>query len=218
MSDGAALRAAIRSAPTAATARLVYADWLDENDQPGGDLIRLLVELPLWHAAPQVAEWFHQRHGWPMPERFIASEWLQEVLDPRWWPDPQRLCACARAVAERMLPVAEHGLPPGDSFRIVLAEVAGSSDQSVRDRAGLISRTAATVATICLSWIGDSAGDAANQECCEQIHVVAWTWLNLPPLLPAPVPPALQVVPVDPEPPVPPAPERRSWWRRLFGG
>lgn len=63
MSDGDALRAAVRAVPADATARLVYTDRLDENDEPGGDLIRLLVGSSLWEAVPGVIEWFYCRRG-----------------------------------------------------------------------------------------------------------------------------------------------------------
>jgi uncharacterized protein (TIGR02996 family) len=33
--------------PEDVTARLVYADWLDEHDHPGGELIRLRHQLAL---------------------------------------------------------------------------------------------------------------------------------------------------------------------------
>ncbi|MCE9560794.1 MAG: SMI1/KNR4 family protein [Planctomycetes bacterium] len=56
MSDEAAFLAALATAPNDNTARLVYADWLDEHDRPGGELLRTeceLATLPLgdtqWH-------------------------------------------------------------------------------------------------------------------------------------------------------------------------
>ena len=215
MSDGDALRAAIRSAPTDATVRLVYADWLDENDQPGGDLVRLLVGSSLWPAVPQVVEWFHQRHGWPMRQRFMtAHDWLREVLDPRLWSDPEQLRACLIEIARRMLPVGDRGLPHDHIDVLVLAVTSRSHEVVDLTPPGRISDAAARVAELCLSAPEDSRGDAADREYCEQVHIVAWTWLDLPPLRPAPPP----VDATPPEPPVPPAPDQRSWWRRLFGG
>src|SRR5947208_2588940 len=46
MSDEAALLAAIRANPDEDTPRLVYADWLDENEQaPRAEFIRLQIQL-----------------------------------------------------------------------------------------------------------------------------------------------------------------------------
>lgn len=45
MSDEAAFLAAIRAAPTDDLPRLVYADWLDEHDRPGGGFLRAECEL-----------------------------------------------------------------------------------------------------------------------------------------------------------------------------
>src|SRR3990172_3974329 len=50
MSDGTALVAAILAEPDEDTPRLVYADWLDENDQPEwAEYIRLQIFLSLNH-------------------------------------------------------------------------------------------------------------------------------------------------------------------------
>ncbi|OWK47505.1 TIGR02996 domain-containing protein [Fimbriiglobus ruber] len=45
MSDDAAFLAAIRSAPNDNMARLVYADWLDEQGRPGGEFLRVECEI-----------------------------------------------------------------------------------------------------------------------------------------------------------------------------
>lgn len=217
MTDGDYLCAAIRADPTDVTARLVFADWLDEKGQPGGDLIRVLVGAPFVGAALwQVVEWFHHQHGWPMPEHRIARHWLLEVLRPQWWPDPERLRECVLSSAERMRLVAESDPHHDDSRRII--EAASFLDQQGLDYAGWISDSAASVASRCLSWIGDSPGDMANIEYWKQVHVVAWTWLGLPPLpqLLSAEKPLLPEQRARPEPPSdPPA---RPWWRRLFGG
>jgi uncharacterized protein (TIGR02996 family) len=220
MSNGDTLRAAIRADPTDVTVRLVFADWLDENDRPGGDLIRVLVGAPFVGAAMwQVVEWFHHRHSWPVPESRIARYWLLEVLQPQWWPDPDRLRECALSIAERMRPVAERDPTRHDDSRRII-EAAALLDREGLDCARLISNAAASVAGRCLSGIGDSAGDRANIECCEQVHLVAWTWLNLPPLLPVgPVEPPEPPEPLErPALPAPPPDPPRPWWRRLFGG
>ena len=45
MNDHDAFLQAIFKQPEDTTTRLVYADWLDENDQPGGELIRVRHQL-----------------------------------------------------------------------------------------------------------------------------------------------------------------------------
>jgi uncharacterized protein (TIGR02996 family) len=45
MSDDAGFLHAIRDNPADDTARPVYADWLDERDDPRGDFLRLHVAL-----------------------------------------------------------------------------------------------------------------------------------------------------------------------------
>ncbi|MDY3554395.1 TIGR02996 domain-containing protein [Gemmata sp. JC717] len=45
VSEGEAFLQAIFKRPEDVTARLVYADWLDEHDHPGGELIRLRQQL-----------------------------------------------------------------------------------------------------------------------------------------------------------------------------
>jgi uncharacterized protein (TIGR02996 family) len=45
VSDDAAFLAAIRAAPDDSTARLAYADWLDERGRPGGDFLRVECEI-----------------------------------------------------------------------------------------------------------------------------------------------------------------------------
>jgi uncharacterized protein (TIGR02996 family) len=213
MSNGEALRAAIRANPTDATVRLVFADWLDENDQPGGDLVRLLINSPyFWEVVPQVVEWFHRHYGWPLPERLNTGEWVREILVAERWPDSDRLRECVVTIAKRMLPVARRFLP-AEHYRLLgvlnsyaqLSEVEGGLLEC-----GHITWAAATVAAVCLS----GPGDASNLEYCKQVHVVAWAWLGLPPLRKAP-----ELSDTIPEPPPAPAPEpQRPWWRRLFGG
>lgn len=216
MSDGEALRAAIRANPTEVNARLVFADWLDENSDPGGDLVRLLVELSLWEAVPKVVGWFHQHHDWPMAERFILEEWVPEALARKRWPDSVRLQSCATTIATRILPVAEHGLQPHEHSRLAYTNVLRAHEEAVPAR---ISAVAANIAEMCLSTFGDGAGDASHQEYCEQAHVIAWAWLDLPPLRPAPTPFPNDTAPVVPESQFqsPPVLDRRAWWRRLFG-
>ncbi len=221
MSDGDSLRAAIRANPSEATARLVYADWLDENAQPGGDLVRLLVESPFWEACSKVLKWFHRNHGWPVCER-VAVLWLEEALALERWPDSERRRVCLAAIATRMVPFLRRGLSgyrPEELVPFLLAAQPNEKPSAALDQAmgEGVSRTAARVAEQCLSSPGDDAGDAANQEYCEQVHVVAWVWLDLPPLRPAPNPVPGNGMPALPEP-LPATPDRRSWLRRLFRG
>src|SRR4051812_37732627 len=73
MSDEAAFLAAIRSAPDDNTARLVYADWLDERGRVGGHYLR--AECAIAALAPSD----------PRRDRALAA--LREAgphVDPDW--------------------------------------------------------------------------------------------------------------------------------------
>jgi uncharacterized protein (TIGR02996 family) len=64
---------AIRTQPTDSTSRLVYADWLDERDDPRGEYLRLLCAATGWAKAAENRE------------RIVAR--LQELcaeFDPEW--------------------------------------------------------------------------------------------------------------------------------------
>jgi uncharacterized protein (TIGR02996 family) len=73
MSDDQGFRSALLADPEDTTTRLVYADWLDERDDPRGEFLRLEVELstlPTEDARRPVIE-----------ERLRQ---LQAALDPAW--------------------------------------------------------------------------------------------------------------------------------------
>jgi uncharacterized protein (TIGR02996 family) len=68
-----AFLSAIRTQPTDSTSRLVYADWLDERDDPRGEYLRLLCAATGWAKAAESRE------------RIVAR--LQELraeFDPEW--------------------------------------------------------------------------------------------------------------------------------------
>src|SRR4051812_36241893 len=68
-----AFLSAIRTQPTDTTSRLVYADWLDERDDPRGEYLRLLCAATGWAKAAENRE------------RIVAR--LQELraeFDPEW--------------------------------------------------------------------------------------------------------------------------------------
>lgn len=215
MSNGESLREAIRANPTDPTVRLVFADWLEENDQPGGDLIRVLINSPFGEAAPQIVEWFHSHYGWPFPERLIASEWLRDVLIAERWGDWERLRGCIKAIAQRMLPIAKHHLTIQRTFLDAHLVVHAVDSRGFIDmpQGGRVALAAANLAEGYLSGPTDESGDASNREYREQIHIVAWAWFGLPPLRKAP-----ELGGVIPEPPSAPEPPRRPWWQRIFGG
>jgi uncharacterized protein (TIGR02996 family) len=56
MSDDAAFLAAIKAAPNDNTARLVYADWLDEHNRRGGEFLR--IECALAVASRSDNQWW----------------------------------------------------------------------------------------------------------------------------------------------------------------
>jgi uncharacterized protein (TIGR02996 family) len=228
MSDGEALRAAIHANPTDATARLVYADWLDENDQPGGDLIRVLVNSSLSEAVLQVVEWFHKHHNWPMlAERWVTSMWLREALGAERWPDQDRLRECVQTIARRVLPIAERRLHLNrfDTFAITVNLAVNSRGIGEMPDGRWVSSSAAYLADLHRFIVPSGevhvfgVAGGGDVEYREQVHVVAWVWLGLPPLRKER---SLEVSVVPPRLPPPPAsepePPRRPWWRQLFGG
>jgi uncharacterized protein (TIGR02996 family) len=73
MDEEPAFVAAIRASPTDNTARLVYADWLDENDHAGGEFLRAECELA---ALP------HGQAQWQ--EAFARLQQASAGL-PAWW-------------------------------------------------------------------------------------------------------------------------------------
>jgi uncharacterized protein (TIGR02996 family) len=222
MSDGEALRAAIRANPTDTTVRLVFADWLDENAEPGGDLIRLLVNSSLEDAVPRVVGWFRRHHGWPVTER-LNGEWLWAVLRAEWWTDQEQLQECVRTIARRMLPVAESvqqqlsivqrilRLDSTAIYADAIIQAANSQGIDEVPRGGWVAAAAANLARV------HQPGPIMplHEEFCEQVHVVAWVWLGLPPLHQAP---SVEMHDATSEPLPATEQPRRPWWRRLLGG
>ncbi len=94
MSDEAAFFAAIRAAPDDDTARLVFADWLDERDQIGGEFLRAEVELsrvPFDSAAWPRAFARYRAAAAPLPEawreaaeRYPLAHWLALLTRGAW--------------------------------------------------------------------------------------------------------------------------------------
>lgn len=94
MSDEAAFLAAIRGAPDDDTARLVFADWLDERDRLGGAFLRAEVELS--RVPFDAAEWprafaRYRAAAAPLPEawreaaeRHPPAHWLALLTRGAW--------------------------------------------------------------------------------------------------------------------------------------
>jgi uncharacterized protein (TIGR02996 family) len=94
MSDEAAFLRAIRSRPGDDLTRLVYADWLDERDDPRGDFIRL--HLALSTAAPDHPDRVAGEHELSFLRKGCAATWLA-VVEPERVPqtdDPARGRGC----------------------------------------------------------------------------------------------------------------------------
>jgi uncharacterized protein (TIGR02996 family) len=94
VSDEAAFLAAIRAAPDDDTARLVFADWLDERDRLGGAFLRAEVELsrvPFDAAAWSRAFARYRAARAPLPEawreaaeRHPLAHWLAQLTRGAW--------------------------------------------------------------------------------------------------------------------------------------
>ena len=105
----------IRSKPDKITPQLVYADWLDEQGDPRGELIRLLVE---------VREMLNKHKSWRHFRRAVAESFgsadpqeLIDLLDAK----QQRLFACD--CAESVLPRFEREHPDCDTPRKAIEAV-----------------------------------------------------------------------------------------------
>jgi uncharacterized protein (TIGR02996 family) len=97
-SDRAVFLEAIRADPADATARMVYADWLDEQGDPYGEVVRLLCEVQ--------REAYADTPAWQRLERVVGG--LRTVIEPLAVRD-RHLLACD--YAERVLHVFEHVSP-----------------------------------------------------------------------------------------------------------
>jgi uncharacterized protein (TIGR02996 family) len=77
LSEEDALLAAIQAAPNDQTARLVYADWLDEHDRPGGAYLR--VECELASVAPNSLEHHYLQKKLRNAGVDVDAGWLARV-------------------------------------------------------------------------------------------------------------------------------------------
>lgn len=94
MSDEAAFLAALRAAPDDDTARLVFADWLDERDRLGGEFLRAEVALsrvPFDSVAFPRAFVRYRAAAAPLPEawreaaeRHTLAHWLALLTRGAW--------------------------------------------------------------------------------------------------------------------------------------
>jgi uncharacterized protein (TIGR02996 family) len=100
-----AFLAAIRAQPADPTSRLVYADWLDERDDPRGEYLRLLCMAAGWVGAAESRERVVARLQ-ELSAEFDPME-LRAELDPSW------LAAVQKGVGWRTLFEANL-LPEGD--------------------------------------------------------------------------------------------------------
>ena len=111
---------AIRTQPADSTSRLVYADWLDERDDPRGEYLRLLCAAAGWAQATENRE------------RVIAR--LQELcaeFDPEWLATVQHGVGWRTLFEVNLLPFGEREYrteyvfgPPATSEAIEAAEAA----------------------------------------------------------------------------------------------
>jgi uncharacterized protein (TIGR02996 family) len=96
MADEDGFLAAIKAHPDDQTARLVYADFLDERDDPRGDFIRL--HLALRAAAPDHPERVAGEHELSFLRKGCDAAWLA-VIEPGYPPEEKKLlgrrgCRC----------------------------------------------------------------------------------------------------------------------------
>ena len=103
MSDEAAFLSVIQARPGDDLARLVYADWLDERDDPRGDFVRL--HLALLAAAPDHPDRVAGEHELSFLRKGCDAAWLA-VIESERVPrsDPAvvgRWCGCFNMGGER---------------------------------------------------------------------------------------------------------------------
>lgn len=146
MSDEAAFIQALTDAPTDDTARLVYADWLDERDEP--HKAAFLRAECAWASEPAPAERLCRwGHGLP-PESDRYPPALRELTDladrvrPEWFAAVSRVAHEVRDLADRFVarvprvkrgPVA-HPITQYGRWVGALTEVRASFIQHVGDR------------------------------------------------------------------------------------
>jgi uncharacterized protein (TIGR02996 family) len=120
MNTDVAFLAAIASNPSDGLARLVYADWLDENGRAGGEFVRTEHELgnlspdqPRWHELFRL----HQKAGRELPPEWSAAvrrhptdHWLTLAARGAW----QRLENWCRQHHPRLLETLNPGATVGD--------------------------------------------------------------------------------------------------------
>lgn len=103
MSEEAGFLHAIKTRPGDRTARLVYADWLDERGDPRGDFVRL--HLALGAAAPDHAERVAGEHELSQLRKECDASWLAVVEPERAPPDAlasRRSCGCFEGLGDRV--------------------------------------------------------------------------------------------------------------------
>lgn len=103
MSDDTGFLRAIKSRPSDRTARLVYADWLDERGDPRGDFVRL--HLALGAAAPDHVERVAGENELSQLRKGCSASWLAVVEPERAPPDAfasRRLCGCFEGLGDQM--------------------------------------------------------------------------------------------------------------------
>jgi uncharacterized protein (TIGR02996 family) len=108
MVEAAAFLEAIRADPADDTTRLVFADWLDERDDPLGEFIRLQMELePLRRPCPEPAAELERVkrlrrippgkdrpwNDWPLGKQVFREEQLLRKYKKRWLGKATRLDA-----------------------------------------------------------------------------------------------------------------------------
>jgi uncharacterized protein (TIGR02996 family) len=84
MNDEAAFLARIRDTPDDVAPRLVYADWLDERDDPRGELIRVVEEMRT--LAPYSDAYWTLKPRRKALREGVADDWLEGMRYNDVWP------------------------------------------------------------------------------------------------------------------------------------
>lgn len=210
--------------PDEATTRMVFADWLDEHDRPEAALVRALCTSPPTESVQAVIDWFHEQHGWPQESVESVSDWLAFAVELHQWPDPVKFAGCTTALGRRWYRVVCRRFRRDTSLRRVVEaaffHVAGTPGTTPVHVAWDAVCAGVALAGRYSDLFGLSMVQAREQELAEQVHVVGWAWLGLPPLT-REVPPEPIIQAKErrrgplPQAPYPTA-ARLSWWRRLF--
>jgi uncharacterized protein (TIGR02996 family) len=172
-----ALREAIRAKPEDTDCRLLLGYWLDEKDRFGGDLIRILVGSNPAQNYRDVLGWFQDTLGWTVGEGYSLYESFCEMLySVNAYSDRRRLFISA--TGGHVLALAGKRLPAGSGALRTLEAVTGDRPFDIL----VVQHAIERVLHLLFPPDHDDTLRQLHRAWYELINVMAWAWLELPPL------------------------------------